>query len=441
MKETALQLLICAIALGLLFALSMPSTFAQSQALNGQIEGTVSDQNNAAVPNAVITVTNIETGATRTVTTDESGVYRFPLLPLGTYRITAEAANFKKLVRDGITLATGQTSTVDLSLPAGEVQEVVTVSSDTSVADAGKTDLGRVMNTREVQNLPLIPRNPYNFAFLQANVTGRPGRGFAFPNINANGYLRRVNYLLDGNTNTQGDRGSIRFLLISDTYVSEIQLVTNGFAAEFGNTPGLIMNIVTPSGTNKISGAVSYRFRRPSFYSRPFFFPASEDLPENKTDNFTAAVGAPIIKDRWHFYFGYEYINRDDKATAARLLTIRPSDKAQLITAGLPASIFPPAIPSLEKVGFYIFRTDAQLNNKNRLTVRFNHSDLQSKNFIQGGLNTLERTSTTTSVDYSLGESVSALVGEPKFATPVITIEGPVPENSFLLLPTSRCAY
>ena len=217
MKETALQLLICAFALSLLFASSMSSTFAQSQALNGQIEGTVSDQNNAAVPNVIITTTNIETGATRTVTTDESGVYRFPLLPLGTYRITAEAVNFKKLVREGITLTTGQTATADLDFEAGDLQEVVTVSADTSVTDAGKTDVGRVMNTREVQNLPLISRNPYNFGLLQANVNGRPIRGFAFPSLNVNGYLRRVNYQLDGNTNTQGDRATIRFMPISDS--------------------------------------------------------------------------------------------------------------------------------------------------------------------------------------------------------------------------------
>ena len=113
MKETALQLLICAIVLRLLFTASMPSAVAQSQALNGQIEGTVSDQNNAAIPNATISVTNIETGATRTVAADESGVYRFPLLPLGNYRITAEAQTFKKLVREGVTLTTGQTATVD----------------------------------------------------------------------------------------------------------------------------------------------------------------------------------------------------------------------------------------------------------------------------------------------------------------------------------------
>ena len=173
-------------------------------------------------------------------------------------------------------MTTGQTATVDLYLPAGEVQEVVTVSSDTSVADAGKIDLGRVMNSREVQNLPLVSRNPYNFALLQANVTGRPSRGNPFPTVNANGYLRRINYQLDGNNNTQADRAGVRLMFISETFVNEVQLVTNGFAPEFGNTPGVIMNVVTPSGTNTTSGSVSYRFRRPSFYSRPFFYPSAE---------------------------------------------------------------------------------------------------------------------------------------------------------------------
>jgi carboxypeptidase family protein/TonB-dependent receptor-like protein len=412
MKETILHLSFSAIVIGVLIASSMPSTFAQSQALNGQIEGTVLDQNNAAVPNSVITVTNIETGATRNVTTDNSGVYRFPLLPLGLYRIIAEAASFKKSIREGIILTTGQTATIDIQLQAGDIKEVVTVSSDASVADAGKTDVGRVMNTREVQNLPLINRNPLNFALLQANVNGRVRGGFVPPNINANGYLRRVSFLLDGNTNNQGDRGSQRFMFMSDTYVSEIQLVTNGFAAEFGNTPGLIMNIVTPSGTNALHGAVSYRLRRPPFYSRPFFFPAA-DLPDNKADIFTAAIGGAIIKDRWHFYFGYENGTRDDKAVAVRLLTITPANRAQLIAGGLPASIFPAAIPFLETGPFYIFRSDTQLNEKHRLSVRVNHSNLESRNFAQGGLNTLERSADAISKDYGLAVQLASFT--PQF--------------------------
>ena len=407
MRRAAVHSLSCPLIVGLLLFTSTSRAFSQSQASNGQIEGTVSDQNRAAVPNVVVTVTNIETGATRTITTNESGVYHFPLLPLGSYRITVEAPLFKSIVREGVTLMTGQIATVDFSLHAGEVREVVTVSADSSVADTGKTDLGRVMNTREVQNLPLIPRNPYNFGLLQANVTGRPSRGFPFPNINANGYLRRVNFLIDGNTNTQGDRGSVRFMAISDTYVNEIQLVTNGFAAEFGNTTGLIMNVVTPSGTNALHGAVSYRFRRPSFYSRPFFFPAT-DLPDNKANNLTGAVGAPIIKDRWHFYFGYEYQYRDDKAAAMRLLTITPANREQLIAAGLPPSIFPAAIPSLERGSFYIFRTDLQLNESNRLTARFNHAGMISENFIPGGLNTLERSIDAHSSDYALAVQLTS---------------------------------
>ncbi len=403
--KTVLLSAACIIAVGILLSVSV---FPQSQSQNGQIEGTVSDQTGAPVSNIVITVTNIETGATRSVTTDESGVYRSPLLPLGTYRITAEAASFKKFIRDGITLTTGQTATIDVPLQTGDIKEVVTVSADTSVADAGKTDMGRVMNTREVQNLPLISRNPYNFALLQANVTGRPSRGFANPMINANGYLRRVNYLLDGNTNTEGTRGSLRLMLISDVYVSELQLVTNGFAAEFGNTPGLIMNVVTPSGTNALHGAVSYRFRRPSFYSRPFFFSSPEDVPDNRADDIAAAVGGPIVNDRWHFYFGYEYDNRDDKAAAVRLLTITPENRSRLIGAGLSASIFPIAVPFQQSGPYYIFRTDAQLNDKNRLSIRFNHSDILIKNSIQGMLNTLDRNVDAFTEDYALAAQIAS---------------------------------
>jgi hypothetical protein len=391
----------------LLPALCAPFVGAQSQALNGQIEGTVTDGRRAAVAGAVMTATNLETGTVRTGTTDQSGFYRLPLLPLGAYRVSAEAPLFKKFVREGITLSTGQAATIDLSLETGDVRESVTVSADASIADAGKTDLGRVMNAREVQNLPLISRNPYNYGLLQANVTGRPSRGFPFPSINANGYLRRVNFLIDGNTNTQGDRGSIRLMFISDTSIGEVQLLTGGFAAEFGNTPGLIMNVVTPSGGNRIGGAIGYRFRRPSFYSRPFFYPAAE-LPDNRTDILTAAIGGPLIEDRWHFYFGYENGTRDDRASASRLLTITEENKARLIAAGLAPRIFPPAIPSLERGPFYIFRTDLQVDKSHRLTVRFNHSDLLSKNQIPGGLNTLERSTDAVAVSHGLAVQLAS---------------------------------
>jgi hypothetical protein len=393
-------------------AVNVLEVSGQSQALNGQIEGVVTDANGAAVPNANITVHNIETGAERTITSDASGVYRAPLLPLGTYRVTIEAPNFKRLVREGITLTTGQTATVDATLETGAVSETVTVTSDAPIADSAKIDLGRVMNSREVQNLPNVSRNPYNFALLQSNVTGRPNIEFGVPRINANGYTRRTNYQLDGNNNTQADRGGIRLMPISDTFVSEVQLVTNGFAAEFGNTPGLIMNAVTPTGTNGFHGSASYRFRRTAMSSRTFNTPPTALKPETKVDNITGAVGGPIIKDRWHFYTGYEWVERDLGGEPQRLITISEADKQALIAAGVSADAFPTAIPAAQKVNFFIVRTDAQLNDSNRLTGRFNYFKNLSPNNIAGGLTTLERSIDFDDKSYSLGLQLASILSD-----------------------------
>lgn len=393
-----------------LTVLATVSALAQSQALNGQIEGTITDQNAAAVPNASVTVVNTGTGAERTVATDSNGLYRIPLLPLGSYRVTVEAANFKKFIQEGVTLTTGQTATVNVTLTPGGVNETITITSDAPIADPGKIDVGRVMNTREVQNLPLVSRNPYNFALLQANVTGRPNVEFGVPRINANGYTRRTNYQLDGNNNTQADRGGIRLMPISDTFVAEVQLVTNGFAAEFGNTPGLIMNAVTPSGTNGFHGSASYRFRRTSMSSRTFNLSPTATKPETKVDNFTGAIGGPIIKDRWQFYTGYEWVKRDLAGEPARALTISDANKAILIANGVPSDAFPSAIPASQKVNFFIVRTDAQLNSSNRLTGRFNYFKNLSPNNIGGGLNTLQRSIDFDDKSYSVGLQLASII-------------------------------
>lgn len=398
-----------------LFAGNLYQISAQSQALNGQIEGVVADANGSAVANANITARNIETGTERNATTDESGLYRFPLLPLGTYRITIEAANFKRLVREGITLKTGQIATVDISLEVGGVSETITVTSDAPIADAGKIDVGRVMTAREVENLPLVSRNPYNYALLQANVTGRPNSEFGVPRINANGYARRTNYQLDGNNNTQADRAGIRLMPISETFVSEVQLVTNGFSAEFGNTPGLIMNAVTPSGTNDIHGSVSYRFRRTAFSSRPFNISPTAVKPKTNVDDFTFAVGGPIIKDRWQYYGGYEYVKRGLAGEPQRTITINETDKAALIAAGIPASAFPTAIPTAQKVNFFIFRTDVQINEDNRLSGRYNYFKNISPDNIAGSLNTLQRSIDFNDVSNSIAVQLASTLSANSF--------------------------
>jgi hypothetical protein len=434
MLKTSIRVFIVGILLSL-------SAFAQSQALNGQIEGTVSDQNGASVANASVTARNIETGTERKVNTDGSGTYRIPLLPLGKYQITVEAPNFKKYVREGITLTTGQTATIDVSLQPGGVSETITIQADAPIVDPGKIDVGRVMNKTEVENLPLVSRNPYNYSLLQANVTGRPNSEFGVPRINANGYARRTNYQLDGNNNTQADRGGIRLIPISETFVSEVQLVTNGFSAEFGNTPGLIMNAVTPRGTNDLHGSAGFRFRRTAFYARPFQYTSPNDLPKNNADNPTFTIGGPIMKDKWHYYAGYEYVKRDLAVEPGRLLSINATNQAALVAAGLPSSIFPAAIPVSQKAHFFIVRTDAQLNSKNLLSGRFNYFHNDSPDNIGGGTNTLQRSIDFIDLSYAGGVQListisSKFLNEFRINTPNVIrvlMQMPIPAQVHLL--------
>lgn len=383
---TGLSVLLIALAFGI------TNLSAQSQALNGQIEGVVSDSNGAAISGATVIARNVGTGTERTATTDSSGTYRFPLLPLGSYRVTVEAANFKRLIRDGITLVAGQTATVDLGLEVGGLENTVTITSDAPIADAAKIDLGRVMNTREITDLPLVSRNPYNFSLLQANVVGRPNTEFGVPRVSANGYARRTNFQLDGNVNTQANSAGLRLVPISETFISEVQLVTNGFSAEFGNTPGLVMNNITPSGTNGFHGSAGYRFRRTAMSSRPFNTSPTAIKAPTAVDDITVAVGGPIIKDRWHFYSGYEWVQRDFSGRPAQTVTISDANKNALIAAGLSPNIFVSSIPASQKVNFFIVRSDAQITKDHRLTGRFIRFTNYSPNNVGGGLNTLERT-------------------------------------------------
>jgi len=126
----------------------------QSQALDGQIEGFVYDQNGAVIAGATVIATNTANGFVRNILSDDKGFFRMPLMPLGTYRFTAEALNYMRAVREGVTLVTGQTVTIDITLNSGLVVDSVTVTADGPIVDTGKTDVGRVLTDRETGNLP-----------------------------------------------------------------------------------------------------------------------------------------------------------------------------------------------------------------------------------------------------------------------------------------------
>ena len=128
------------------------------------------------------------------------------------------------------------------------------------------------MTDLEVHNLPLVARNPYNFALVQPGVTGIENVEFGVPRLAANGAAMRINYMIDGNTNTEKDRAGLRLLPMSEVMIQEVKVVTTGFAPEFGQTMGMVYNAVTPAGTNTFRGDGGYLFRRKPFSAFPFFF-------------------------------------------------------------------------------------------------------------------------------------------------------------------------
>jgi len=422
-----------AFGVSLLLALAGGVAFAQSQAVNGTIEGVVTDQSGAALPGVNVTVANLDTGDTRLVVTNSSGVYRAPLLPLGRYQVSVELQGFKKFEQQGLTLSAGQSAVVNVTLSVGSLNEVVTVTGESPIAEPGKIDLGRTIGEAEVKNLPLVSRNPYNFAFLQANVTGYENNEFGVPRINANGSQMHTNYQIDGNTNTEKDRAGLRMLPVSEVLVREVKVITNGFAPEFGQTTGMVYNAITPSGTNDVHGSVSYRFKRNGMSERPFFLAASARKPDTEADDFTATLGGPIQRNRWHYYGAYEFVDRS-LVTGNQVITVTPAD-AQALGISLPES---GVIPAHQRVHFGFGKSDYQISPGSLLSVRYFGFKNFSPSNIAGGLTTVDRaTDFTDRMDSASAQLVSSFgsgmlnelrvqyARRHQFRTPGVSVDGP----------------
>jgi hypothetical protein len=398
-------------------ALAVPA-WAQSQAANGAIEGTVSDSSGGVLPGVTVTITSVDTGAQRIVITNEKGLYRAPLLPLGTYRVLAELPGFKKFEQTDIHLSVGQTAVVNATLSIGAVSETITVSSaDSPALDLARIDIGHTMSDLEVHNLPLVARNPYNFALVQPGVTGYENPEFGVPRLAANGAAMRINYQIDGNTNTEKDRAGLRLLPMSEVMIQEVKVVTTGFAPEFGQTMGMVYNAVTPSGTNTFKGEGSYLFRRKPFSAFPFFFGCGNTLaaadcppitapaaqkPDTRVDTGTVDVGGPIVKNRLFFYGGWEQTRRD--LSSGSPLTV---DAAVIAQLGLKAQ--PAFVPNVQTAKFAIGKGDYQIDANNRLTARWIRFHNDAPYNSGGGINTLERaTDFLDAMDSTAGQLVSS---------------------------------
>lgn len=301
-----------ALCFGLLF-LSTGLVLAQQTA--GNLTGRLVDAQGGALPGATVTALNENTGYTRTVTSDEEGVYRLSALPIGSYTVTVELSGFTRVERKGITINVGETEAIDFSLTLASVQESVTVTSEAPIVSTTSSSVGGLVDIGTIEDLPL---NGRQFANLAVTI---PGVGLGFhsdptkstqfsPQING-GNGRNVNYQIDGGDNNDDTVGGLLQLFPLEA-IQEYNLQTARYKAEYGRSNGGVMNIVTKSGTNELHGSWFTLFRDDTMNART----ETERLADVEKQDYRrwqygGSFGGPIVRDKAHFFGAVERTQQD----------------------------------------------------------------------------------------------------------------------------------
>lgn len=357
---------------------ALPS-FSQTQAINGSIRGRVIDQAGAPIPAASVRIDNTQTGYTASQNTNDDGYYVFPNLPLGNYTVTVTKTGFTTQTNKGIILDAGTEAVIDARMDVGQTSTSIEVTGGAPVVDPSRTDTGRTITYAEVQNLPLTSRNPYNFILFQPGISGHPNPELGIPRLlNTNGLPDRVNYQLDGTVDTESDRYGLRLFAIADSYVSEVQTVSNSFSPEFGKTAGDIYNVISGSGTNQFHGEVQFIGRPLDLVARPIL--AGPTTLKPVANDFLANSGGRIIKDKLFFFASYEHVKRSVPSP----ITITPANASAI---GIPANLLvnPAAVEHAQWVDF---RLDWQITEKHHFFARYNYfRNRYPFNTADGGLN------------------------------------------------------
>ena len=283
---------------------------ASGQYTTASLGGTVVDPSGASVPNTKVTVRNLDTGFTQSVTSDPSGAFLFSRLPVGNYELRAESAGFSTYQQTGIRLTVNQAASQQINMQVGQIAEHVTVEANAELVTTRTGAVGQLIDEKRVVELPLNGRLAQTLVFLAAGTVdlGRNGcricgHGGVYPGeqtagVNGAG-MAQVNYQLDG-AGHNDTYLNVNVPFPNPDAVQEFNLESTNFSAEYGNAAGGIVNIVTRSGTNQIHGSLFEFLRNGNLNARNFFAPARDTLKRNQ---YGGSVGGPIIRDRL-FYFG-----------------------------------------------------------------------------------------------------------------------------------------
>ncbi|MGB9235430.1 MAG: carboxypeptidase regulatory-like domain-containing protein [Terriglobales bacterium] len=293
------------------------STLLVAQGTGGRILGRVADPTGAVLANVKVTATNEATGVSREAQTNASGDYGFPGVPVGTYTLTFDLSGFKTSVSKGVTVELNQVVTFNSTLQVGETKEVVEVSSEAPLVDTTSTQLGAVMDSRQVANLPLNTRDTYQLLQLQPGVMSTVGSSnslvYGSDNsgaVSVNGGRGRSNNFSVNGGDANDLFANLPTVQPSPDSIQEFRVLTNTFDAEYGRNSGSVVNVVTKSGTNDLHGSVYEFFRNKVLNANDYCLTEAESLPCAKPqfnqNQFGGTLGGPIIKNRTFFFASYE---------------------------------------------------------------------------------------------------------------------------------------
>src|SRR5437016_307978 len=335
----------------LLISLIFLSGIAVSaQVTTATIVGVVQDASGAVIPGVSVTTRNVDTGITRTVTTDEGGRYTLPDLTVGNYEVEAQLPGFQTEVRSGITLSVGRSAVVNFALKVGQLSDKVTITEEAPLVESTTAAMSSLVDERTIRDLPLNGRSWDNLALLQPGVVsvgaGQGGVAFDFgtgTRFNVNGSRAYANsFLLDGtviNDHANGTPGGAAGNNLGVDGVQEFKINTLVAPAEYGRSSGGVVSAVTKSGTNSFHGSAFEFIRNDAFDSIGYFNQASHGGNDTKAplkrNQFGGSLGGPIKKDKTFFFGTYEGLRQ----SVGRTLSVVVPNAATK-NGDLPASIF-----------------------------------------------------------------------------------------------------
>ena len=364
-QPTSLLLFLVA-PLSFLFLLLSPVCLL-AQTATGSITGSVMDSTGGVIPGASVSVVSTATNQTRTAKTNDRGYYSITLLPPETYRLTVTMPGFSQLLQSNIHLNVGDVLTINPTLQVGQTAQQITVMSQPSPLQTETSSLGQVISNKTIVDLPVNGRNSYSFATLVPGVLASAGfTQTAFDEYNdqaisINGSRPNQNvFLLDGGMNTNPSLAGPGYYPNIDL-VQQYKVQTNNFTAEFSNTSGGVINVITKAGTNSIHGSL-YEFYRSTGLNANNFFANQAGLPRApfSYNQFGGTVGGPVIRDKTFFFFSYEGLRWVQAVTTTATLPTaaeRNGDFSGVVnSAGQTVPIYNPfsTVPDPANPGQYI---------------------------------------------------------------------------------------